>query len=54
MGSWGKEDKWQGSGWQTGQFHIHVQINQEEQLGSETAHATHGSRMGKNPQNLWL
>ena len=26
----------QGSGWWTGRSHIHVQINQKEQLGSKT------------------
>ena len=32
---------------QTRQSHIHVQINQEEQLGSETDHTTQGSGAGK-------
>ena len=36
MGSLGREDAWQGGGWQTRKAHIHMQINQEEQLGSET------------------
>ena len=37
----------QGSGWQTGQYHIHVVINWEGQLGSETDYATQGSSAGK-------
>ena len=37
----------QGGELQIGWFHIHMQINQEEQLGSETDHATQGSSMGK-------
>ena len=36
MGSRGGEDSPQGGGWQSGQSHIQVQINWEEQLGSET------------------
>ena len=54
MGSQGEEDTQQGDGlggrgssWQTGQSHICVQISREEQLGSETDHATQGSSMGK-------
>ena len=35
MGSWGGEDLWQGICWRTGQSHICVWINWEEQLGSE-------------------
>ena len=54
-GSWGREDSQQGSVWRTRpggcwqsrQSHICVQINWEEQLGSETDHATQGSSMGK-------
>ena len=38
-GNWGKEDVWRG-GWWTRQSHICVQINWEEQLGSEIGHAT--------------
>ena len=30
MGSWGGEDMWQGGSWRTRQFHICMQINQEE------------------------
>ena len=37
----------QGSGLQTGQSHIRVQINWEEQLGSETDRTTQCSSMGK-------
>ena len=37
----------QGNGWQTRQSHICMQINQEEQLGSDTDHATQVSNMGK-------
>ena len=46
MGSQGGEVSWQCSGWRTRQFHIRVQINQEEQLGSETDLATQGSSTG--------
>ena len=50
-----REDSQQGSGWwtgrggglQTGQSHIHVQINQEEQLGSENHHTTQSFSVGK-------
>ena len=42
-----REDKWQGSGWQTRQSHTCMQINQEEQLGSERDCTTQGSSMGK-------
>ena len=37
----------QGGGWQRGQSHICMQINQEEQLGSETDLATQGSSAGR-------
>ena len=47
MGSWGREVVWQGGSWRTGQSHIYVWINQEEQLGSETDHAAQGSSIGK-------
>ena len=47
MGSQGGEEVWQGSSWRTRWSHICVQINQEEQLGSKTDHATQGSSMGK-------
>ena len=43
----GGEDSRQGSGWQTGRSHICLQINQEEQLGSETDRTTQGSSLGK-------
>ena len=36
----------QGNGWQSGQFPICILIKWEEQLGSETKHATHGSSAG--------
>ena len=55
MGSW-VERTWarqwledlggKGSGWRTGRSHICVHINWEEQLGSETDHATQGSSGG--------
>ena len=53
-GSWrtrrvrGRLVDWSGiSGrWQTGQSHICMQINREEQLGNETDHTTQGSSMG--------
>ena len=57
--SWGTEDVQQDGGWQSGQSHIRLWINQEEQLGSETDHATQGSSAGQiKPQtsgckNLW-
>ena len=35
-----REDLWQGGGWRTGQSHICVWINWEEQLGSEIDNAT--------------
>ena len=38
---------WGGSSWQSGWSGTCVQINQEEQLGSETDHATQGSNAGK-------
>ena len=47
MCSWGREDPWQGSVWQIRLSHICIQINQEEQLGNETDHATQGSSVGK-------
>ena len=48
MGSWGREEwpqggSWQtgrGGGWQTRWSHVCMRINQEEQLRSETDHAT--------------
>ena len=55
MGSWGGEDLWQGICWRTGQSHICVWINWEEQLGSETESATQGSSMrkkGTKPLNV--
>ena len=42
-----REDSQQGGGWWTRWPHIRVQINQEEQLGSEADHATQGSSAGK-------
>ena len=36
-----------GGSLQTGQSHIHMQINQEEQLGSEIDCAIQGSSMGE-------
>ena len=47
MGTLGREDMWQGGGWQTGWSHICMWINQEEQLGSETDHATLSFSAGK-------
>ena len=40
---WGRDDLWQGGSWQTRWSHICVQINWEEQLGSQTDCATQGS-----------
>ena len=42
---------WQGGGLQTGQSHIRVQINWEEQLGSETDHTTQSSSGEIKPQS---
>ena len=36
-----------GGGWQSGKSHICVWINREEQMGSETDHATQGFSAGK-------
>ena len=55
VGQSGGEDSKQGGSWrtrqggslQTGQSHICVQINQEEQLGTETGRTTQGSSTGK-------
>ena len=47
MGSGGREDSLQGSGWRTEQSHICVWINLEEQLGRETDRTTWGSTTGK-------
>ena len=63
MGNLGGKDMQQGSGyrtkgqdgsWQTRWSHIYMWINQEEQLGSKTDDATHGSSAGNKLQNLWL
>ena len=43
----GGEDTQQGGGLRTGRPHIHVQINWEEQLGSEIDHTTQGSSARK-------
>ena len=42
----------QGGSWRSGPSHIRMQINQEEQLGSETDRATQGSRWEIKLQNL--
>ena len=54
QGQLGREDLQQGGswwtpkgGWQRGRSHIRVQINREEQLGSETDRTTQGSCQGK-------
>ena len=47
MGSQGREDAQQGGSWWTQWSHICMQINQEEQLGSETDPTTQGSSVGK-------
>ena len=50
-----REPGWARHSWWSGQSHIHLQINQEEQLGSKTDHTTQGSNVGKRrPQNLRL
>ena len=59
MGSGSREDGKQGSSWRLGS-HIHVKINWEEQLRSETDHATQGPSMWKKSlktsscKNLWV
>ena len=45
-GRWGGEDSQQGGGWWTRKSHICVWIGREDQLGSETDHATQGSAPG--------
>ena len=40
MGSQGGEHSQQGGSWWTGQSHIYMQINQEEELGRETDRTT--------------
>ena len=51
----GREDSWWGGSWRTRCSHIHMWINWEEQLGSETNHTTQGYSAGEiKPQNLWL
>ena len=37
---------WHGGGWQGGQSHIQVQINQEEWQGIKADHTTQGSSVG--------
>ena len=65
MGNPGGEDSRQGDSMWTnkvaaGGSHICVQINQEEQLGSEIDYATQGSCVGKESlktsgcKNLWV
>ena len=46
-GSQDGEDSQQAGSWRSRRSHIHVQINQEEQLGSETDHETQSSSVGK-------
>ena len=59
MGSWGGKAIWQGSSWWARWSHIHVQINQEGQLGSKTDCTTQGFSAGKESlktsgcKNLW-
>ena len=43
MGSWGREDTWQGHHWWTMQSHISLWINWEEQQVSDTDLTTQGS-----------
>ena len=43
---WLEDQGGRGSGWRSGQSHICVQINQEEQLVSEKDRTTQGSRAG--------
>ena len=47
MHNQGGEDSQQGGGWQTRSSHDCMQMNQEEQLGNETYHATQHSSTGK-------
>ena len=46
-GSQGREDMWQGDGWQSGRSHICMRINCEEQLRNKADPVTEGSSMGK-------
>ena len=65
MGSWGREDAWQGGSWRTGQgrqwlavLHLHVD-NPEGITGEQTDCATQGSSVGiqslktSGYKNLW-
>ena len=47
MGSQKGEDSQQGGSWWSGQSHICLQINWEEQLGNETDSVIQGSSVGK-------
>ena len=42
----GRKDTWQGGSWWSGWSHICLQINWEEQLGSETTPTTQGPSTG--------
>ena len=46
-GSQGRDDMWQGDGWQSGRSHICMRINCEEQLRNKADPVTQGSSMGK-------
>ena len=54
MGSWGRKDTWQASGWRTGWARwwfvelvvLHSHMDKPEQLRSETDHPTQGSSGG--------
>ena len=51
----GGEDSQQGGVWRTGLSYIHVQTNQEEQLGSGDRPHNPGFQHGEiKPQSLWL
>ena len=46
-GSQDGQDAQQGGDWRTSWSHMHMRINQEEQLGNKTDPATQGSSVGK-------
>ena len=48
----GRENSWQGGSWWSRQSHIHMQINQEEQLGSETDPQPRAPEWGNKASNF--
>ena len=43
---------WEGGSWKTGQSHVRVQINREEQLGRETDPQPRAPAQGNKASNL--